>query len=290
MFWQIIANGAAVGSIYALIGIGFVLVYRSMGLFNFAQTEYYTLGGMVVYTLYQGLGMPYLPAMVLAVITMALVGVITERVAFRRLLVKGAPQVNMIIASIALGIVLRSIALLVWNSDPLRVPPISDRSIKLGSIMLEPQLLVILGTAIAAIAVVYWLLFRTPIGMALRATANNRAMAQMVGIRLDLMLPVTFALSAGLGALGGVLVSPIFFAQYNMGQAVLVKAFAAGILGGLSSIPGAIVGGLTVGLVENLAGWFISTAYKDVVAFVVLLAVLALRPQGILGKSPVEKV
>jgi len=290
VFWQIIANGAAVGSIYALIGIGFVLVYRSMGLFNFAQTEYYTLGGMVVYTLYQGLGMPYLPAMVLAVITMALVGVITERVAFRRLLVKGAPQVNMIIASIALGIVLRSIALLVWNSDPLRVPPISDRSIKLGSIMLEPQLLVILGTAIAAIAVVYWLLFRTPIGMALRATANNRAMAQMVGIRLDLMLPVTFALSAGLGALGGVLVSPIFFAQYNMGQAVLVKAFAAGILGGLSSIPGAIVGGLTVGLVENLAGWFISTAYKDVVAFVVLLAVLALRPQGILGKSPVEKV
>jgi len=287
---QVFVNGIAVGAIYALVAIGFVLVYQSVALFNFAQAEYYTLGGMLVYTLLSARGLPFFLAVPGAVLIVVLVGILSERIAFRRLIFTGAPQVNLIIASIALGIILRSIALLLWGPDAGRVLPVSEHPVNLFGLNISAQQIFIIAVTVLAVGIVYWLLNGTKIGLALRATASNRKVAGLMGIRVTTVLPLAFGLSAGVGALGGILVAPIFLAQFSMGQAVLVKAFAAGILGGLNSIPGVIVGGVTLGLVESIAGTYMPSAYKDVVAFAVLIVVLALRPQGILGGKQVEKV
>ena len=158
-----------------------------------------------------------------------------------------------------------------------------------GLLVTPQQVFVVAATAIT-VGLVYLFLQKTRLGLALRATASNRTVAGLMGVPLGVVLPVSFGLSAGLGALGGLFVAPIMLAQFSMGQAILVKALAAGILGGLSSIPGVIVGGLVVGLAENLAGAYISSAYKDVVGFAVLIVVLAVRPSGILGTRIQEKV
>ena len=267
MLAQILLNGIIVGSIYALVAIGFVVVYRSVAMFNFAQTEYYTLGGMLFATLLAVTGLPFLIALLATAAAGALVGIVSERVAFRRLLLVQAPPVNVIIASIALGIILRSLILLAWGPDAYRVPSLGDDPITLVGLLVTPQQVFVVA-----------------------ATASNRTVAGLMGVPLGVVLPVSFGLSAGLGALGGLLVAPIMLAQFSMGQAILVKALAAGILGGLSSIPGVIVGGLVVGLAENLAGAYVSSAYKDVVGFAVLIVVLAVRPSGILGARIQEKV
>ena len=290
MLGQILLNGIIVGSIYALVAIGFVVVYRSVSMFNFAQTEYYTLGGMLVATLLAVESMPFVAAIAITVLAGALVGVVSERVAFRRLILVQAPPVNVIIATIALAIILRALILLAWGPDARRVPSVGDDPMRLAGLLVTPQQLFIVGGAALTVGGVYALLHGTRLGLALRATASNRTVAGLMGVPLGVVLPVAFGLSAGLGALGGILISPILLAQYSMGQAILVKAFAAGIVGGLSSIPGVIVGGLLVGVAENLAGAYISSAYKDVVAFAVLLLVLAVRPAGLLGRRQEEKV
>ena len=290
MLAQIVLSGILVGSIYALVAIGFVVVYRSVAMFNFAQTEYYTLGGMLFATLLAVDGMPYAAGLALTTLAGALVGIVSERVAFRRLLVVQAPPVNVIIASIALAIIFRSLILLAWGPDARRVPSVGDAPLRLAGLLVTPQqLFVVLGAAVT-VAGVGAFLHGTRLGLALRATASNRTVAGLMGVPLGVVLPVAFGLSAGLGALGGILIAPILLAQFSMGQAILVKAFAAGILGGLSSIPGVIVGGLVVGVAENIAGVYVSAAYKDVVAFAVLIVVLAIRPSGILGARHEEKV
>jgi branched-chain amino acid transport system permease protein len=290
MLAQILLNGVIVGSIYALVAIGFVVVYRSVAMFNFAQTEYYTLGGMLFATLLGVRGVPFPVALLGTAVAGAIVGVASERVAFRRLLLVGAPPVNVIIASIALGIILRSLILLAWGPDAYRAPSLGDEPMRLVGLLVTPQQAFIVAATAVTVGLVYLFLQKTRLGLALRATASNRTVAGLMGVPLGVVLPVSFGLSAGLGALGGLLVAPILLAQFSMGQAILVKAFAAGILGGLSSIPGVIVGGLVVGLAENLAGAYVSSAYKDVVGFAVLILVLAVRPQGILGTRAVEKV
>ncbi len=290
MLAQILLNGIIVGSIYALVAIGFVVVYRSVAMFNFAQTEYYTLGGMLFATLLAVTGLPFLIALLATAAAGALVGIVSERVAFRRLLLVQAPPVNVIIASIALGIILRSLILLAWGPDAYRVPSLGDDPITLVGLLVTPQQVFVVAATAITVGLVYLFLQKTRLGLALRATASNRTVAGLMGVPLGVVLPVSFGLSAGLGALGGLLVAPIMLAQFSMGQAILVKALAAGILGGLSSIPGVIVGGLVVGLAENLAGAYISSAYKDVVGFAVLIVVLAVRPSGILGARIQEKV
>lgn len=290
MLAQILLNGVIVGSIYALVAIGFVVVYRSVAMFNFAQTEYYTLGGMLFATLLSVTALPFPVVLAATALAGAVVGVASERLAFRRLLLIQAPPVNVIIASIALGIILRSLILLAWGPDAYRAPSLGDKPMTLVGLLVTPQQVFVVAATAVTVGLVYLFLQRTRLGLALRATASNRTVAGLMGVPLGVVLPVSFGLSAGLGALGGLLVAPILLAQFSMGQAILVKAFAAGILGGLSSIPGVIVGGLVVGLAENLAGAYISSAYKDVVGFAVLILVLAARPQGILGVRAVEKV
>jgi branched-chain amino acid transport system permease protein len=259
-------------------------------MFNFAQTEYYTLGGMLFATFLARYQLPLVLAVLLTMVVAALVGILSERLAFRRLLLLGARPANLIIVSLALAVVLRSVILLIWGTDARQVPTLGNNPIEIAGLLVTPQQIFILGSTLLVVALLHLFMHRTRLGLALRATASNRTMAGLMGVPLTSMLALSFALSAGIGALGGILVAPILLAQYSMGQAILVKAFAAAILGGLSNVQGVIVGGLIIGLAENLAGAYLSSAYKDVVAFAVLLGVLALRPSGILGGRTEEKV
>jgi branched-chain amino acid transport system permease protein len=287
---QTIMSGIVVGSIYALVALGFVVVYRSVAMFNFAQTEYYTLGGMLFSTLLSQYHVPLAFAILLTMAAAAAVGVLTERFAFRRLLLIGARPANLIIVSLALAVVLRSIILLLWGTDARSVATLGNEPIAIAGLLVTRQQIFIVVSTVVVVAALQLFMHRTRLGLGLRATASNRTMAGLMGIPLTSMLALSFALSAGVGALGGILVAPIVLAQYSMGQAILVKAFAAAILGGLSNIQGVIVGGLVIGLAENLAGAYFSSAYKDVIAFAVLLVVLAVRPSGILGGRSEEKV
>jgi len=290
VFIQIVLSGIVVGSIYALVALGFVVVYRSVAMFNFAQTEYYTLGGMLFSTLLSQYHVPFALAIVLTMAVAAIVGIVTERLAFRRLLLIGARPANLIIVSLALAVVLRSIILLLWGTDARNVATLGNDPIVIAGMLVTRQQIFIVVSTIVVVAALQVFLHRTRLGLALRATASNRTMAGLMGIPLTSMLALSFAISAGIGALGGILVAPILLAQYSMGQAILVKAFAAAVLGGLANVQGVIVGGLVLGLAENVAGAYLSSAYKDVIAFVVLLVVLALRPTGILSGRSEEKV
>lgn len=290
MFTQIVLSGIVVGSIYALVALGFVVVYRSVAMFNFAQTEYYTLGGMLFSTLLSQYHVPFAIAIVLTMAVAAIVGIVTERLAFRRLLLLGTRPANLIIVSLALAVVLRSIILLIWGTDARNVATLGNDPVVIAGMLVTRQQMFIVVSTIIVVSALQLFLHRTRLGLALRATASNRTMAGLMGIPLATMLALSFAISAGIGALGGILVAPILLAQYSMGQAILVKAFAAAVLGGLANVQGVIVGGLVLGLAENVAGAYLSSSYKDVIAFLVLLLVLAIRPTGILSSRSEEKV
>jgi len=287
--YQILIQGIATGMIYALVGIGFVLVYRTAGLFNFAHTESYTIGALVTFTVTTTLGQPYWVGIIVSGVFVLFVGVITELVGFRRLILKNTPPANIIVASIALGIVLRAICLIVWGPDGQFVKGVQTK-IKLDNVVINGQNILIALTVIGIIILLAVLLQKTRLGVALRAVADNRIIASVMGIDLRITLPLTFGLAGLLGGVAGSLVAPLIFPQYRMGQAILIKAFSASVIGGLSSIPGVIAGGLLIGIFEGFVGSYITTAYKDVFAFAILIIVLMVRPTGILGKAQIEKV
>lgn len=286
---QVAVQGIATGMIYALVGVGFVLVFRTAGMFNFAHTESYTIGALATFTIVTTWGQPYWQSILMAGILCGMVGVVTELAAFRRLIVKNAPPVNVIVASIALGIILRAISLLIWGPDAQFVNGIGTK-LNLGSFMIDGQSLLVTLTVIVMIVGLGLLLYRTRLGIALRAVADNRIVASVMGVDIRLTLPLAFGLAGMLGGLAGGLVGPILFPQFRMGQAVIIKAFSASVIGGLDSIPGTIVGGLFIGLIESFAGVYITTYFKDVFAFALLIIMLVVRPSGILGRHRIEKV
>jgi branched-chain amino acid transport system permease protein len=286
---QAMIQGLSTGMIYALIGVGFVIVFRTAGLFNFAHTESYTIGGLATFLVVTQWERPYWQAILFSGLLCAAVGVVSERVAFRRLIVNNAPPVNLIVASISLGIILRAISLLVWGPDAQLVD-ISSGRIIVGSAVIDGQSVVVALAAITIIVGLWVLLYRTRLGIALRAVADNRVVASLMGIDIRYTLPLAFGLAGLLGGVAGSLVAPMVFPQFRMGQAVIIKAFSAGVIGGLDSIPGAIVGGLIIGVFETLVGAYVSSSYKEVFTFALLIVILVVRPTGILGRERLEKV
>lgn len=286
---QVLIQGIATGMIYALVGVGFVLIYRTVGIFNFAHTESYTMGALIAFTVASNLGYPYWIAILVAGISTLIIGVATEFIGFRRLIVRNAPPANMIVASIALGITLRAISLMIWGPDGKFVEGVKAR-LEIGNVVINGQSILVTFVVMGTIVLLAFLLYKTRLGVALRAFADNRAMAGVMGIDAKLTLPLTFGLAGVLGGISGSLVAPLIFPQFRMGQAILIKAFSAAVIGGLSSISGVIVGGLFIGVVESLVGTYISTAYKDVFSFAILIIVLMVKPTGLLGKAQVQKV
>jgi len=285
---QVAVQGIVTGMIYALVGVGFVLVFRTAGIFNFAHTESYTIGALATFMFVTRWGSTYWQSIFIAGILCGMVGVVTELIAFRRLIIKNAPPVNVIVASIALGIILRATSLLIWGPDAQFVKGIKTK-LSLGSVVIGGQSLLVTLTVIVIIIGLGLLLYRTRLGIALRAVADNRVIASVMGVDIRLTLPLAFGMAGMLGGVAGSLVAPILFPQFRMGQAVIIKAFSASVIGGLDSIPGTIAGGLFIGIVESFVGVYLTTAFKDVFAFALLIIMLVVRPTGILGRQRVEK-
>jgi len=292
LFIQTLFGGIGIGSLYALVALGYSMVYRSMGLVNFAHGQIYMIGtyfGIIWYTgMVMGLHMPYAVAFVIGVLLNACLGVVLERI-FRPL--ANYDLMLMLLGTIGLGYVLDNLAIIIWGAEGFAVTsPLPNTPIMVGGVALLPQMLLLIGVSALLMIGLNIFLAKSKVGKAMRSAAQDRETASAMGIPVNLTNALTFAIGAGLAAAAGILAAPIVYVNPAMGSAVGLKGFTAFILGGAGSIPGAIVGGLTFGLLEAISAGFISSAYTKAIAFIVMILVLMVKPSGIIGEVTVDKV
>jgi len=285
---QFIVTGLTVGAIYAMVAIGFNIIYNVTEIINLAQGEFVMLGGLVMVFFSVSLRMPMAVAFVSTVVMVTLVGILLDRLAIRP--IREPSVMTLIIATVAASIVIKGIAMLIWGKSPYDLPAFSGRiPIELGGVVIQPQYLWVIGFLIV-VAIGLTLFFnRTILGKAMSACADNPDAARLVGINVQHMIMLSFALSAGIGAIAGITLTPIALMDYDRGAMLAIKGFGAAILGGLGSFPGGILGGLVIGLIESLGAGYLLSGYKDAYALIVLLLVLFVRPSGILGNLEVTK-
>lgn len=287
-FLQFTMSGLTVGAVYAIVGLGFTIIYNASGVLNFAQGEFVMIGGMVtVFAVAAGVPLPL--AILLAIAVAAIVGVALHRLAIEP--AKDASPVVLIIITIGGALVIRGIAQLVFDKQLHKLPGFSgDTPVNFFGASILPQALWVLGGSALIVTLVTLFFAKTMIGKAVLATAANRLAAQLVGVNTSVILAISFALSATIGAIAGILVTPITFTNYEVGTMLALKGFAALVLGGLGSPAGAILGGMVLGLCESLSAGYLSSTYKDAFAFLVMIGVLLVMPSGLLGKPSAERV
>ena len=285
---QLLFIGVGIGAIYALVALGFVLLIRAANVVNFAQGEFSMLGAYAMVVLFSGLGVPYWASVVVAVVAMALFGVVFAGMTFWPLRFRG--QLPVIISTIGASILLSNLVLVLYGPSPQVLPGLFDSpGFEVGGVFMDSQYLAIIVFTAVLVLLQYLVFERTLLGKRLQATSQDKEMASLLGIPVALMVLITFAYSAALGGFAGVLVAPVLFVSVGMGALISLKAFAANIIGGFGSIPGAILGGLGLGIVETFGAAYISVPYKDAIAFAVLLLFLLVRPQGLFGERIAEK-
>ena len=285
---QLLFTGLGIGAIYALVALGFVLLIRAANVVNFAQGEFSMLGAYLMVILFSGLGLPYLVSMPLAIIVMAGFGLLFAGATYWPLRHRG--QLPVIISTIGASIFLSNIVLALYGPAPQVLPNLFDNpGLEVGGVFMDSQYLTIIVVAAVMVLLQYLIFEKTLLGKKLQATSQDKEMASLLGIPVAVMILITFGYSAALGGLAGVLVAPVLFVSVGMGALISLKAFAANIIGGFGSIPGAILGGLALGIVETFGASFISVPYKDAIAFALLLMFLLIRPQGLFGERIAEK-
>lgn len=289
MIFQFIISGLTTGSTYALVAIGFSIIYNATGIVNFAQGEFVMLGGMFMVTFYSVLKLPMIVAFFLTLCAAAATGVLLERGPIRK--AKSKEILVLVMITVGASIFIKGVSMTFWGKNPKTLPPFSGDTpfLFLGAAIM-PQSLWILGITVAIVSALHYFFKRTLTGKAMRAVAASRRSAMLTGIQVDRMIFLSFTLSAALGAVAGIILTPITTTSYDAGVMMSLKGFSAAILGGYGSMPGAVVGGFLLGVLESLAAGLISSEYKDALAFVVLLAVLFCRPAGILGKGKLRRV
>jgi len=281
---QHIINGLIIGGAYALIGIGLTLVLGIMNVVNFAHGELYMLGAYFLYTLTELVGVNYFAAILISTMGVAVVGLLIERSILKPL--RGRTPDSSLLATIGLLIVLQNAARFIWSPVPQVIHhPFSSRALSIGPIMITEVRVFIALVAVALIVGTHFLVQKTTFGKAMRATFQDRGMAGILGIRVDRIYAFTFAFGSALAAIAGGLLGTIFVAAPTMGGFAVVKAFAVVILGGMGSFPGAILGGLILGVSENLGAAYISSGYKDAIAFALIILILIFKPYGLLGRE-----
>ncbi|MCP4935967.1 MAG: branched-chain amino acid ABC transporter permease [bacterium] len=287
-FLQFLISGITVGAIYGLVGLGFSVIYNASNVINFAQGEFVMIGGMASVS-FLSMGIPMPLAIVLAVVVTTFVGFALEIFAIEP--ARHNSVVSLIIITIGASIFLRGLAQIIWDRNYHNLPAFSgDDPIKLWGAALQPQSLWVMGGA-GIIVLLLWLFFNHSIlGKAILATSFNPLAAELVGIDTRRILQISFALSAALGAIAGILVAPIALTYTNVGVMLGLKGFCAAIVGGLGNPMGAIAGGLAVGIAEAFTAGYISSAYKDAVAFVIIILVLLFLPSGLFGRKEIDKV
>jgi branched-chain amino acid transport system permease protein len=284
-FLQFLFSGLTVGAVYAMVALGFTLIYNASDVVNFAQGEFVMIGGMVtVFAAAAGLPLPL--AAVLAVLIAVAVGLLLHALA-----IEPARAVTLIIITIGASIFLRGVAQVLFDRQAHGLPAFSgDAPIRFMGAAVLPQSLWVLGGAVATFLLLYLFLDRTLLGKAVLATAANRLAARLVGINTRTVMALAFGASAAIGAVAGILITPITLTSYDAGTLLALKGFAAAMLGGMGSPFGAVLGGLLLGLFESFSAGYVSSTYKDAVAFVTILLVLFAMPSGLLGRRAVERV
>lgn len=286
--FQYVLSGLSNGAIYALIGFGFAVIYNATGIINFAQGEFVMLGGMLTIFLLTVLQMPLVPAIVLAIFGSTLVGILFERLAIRPL--KDASPLRMIIITIGASIFIRGAAMLIWGKDTHALPAFTGNDpLYIAGATILPQHLWILGVTILIIIASRLFFNHSMVGKAMRACSYNQRAAGLVGINVKNMILFSFALSSAIGSMAGIIIAPLTMTSYDVGMMLGLKGFCAVIIGGMSSGMGTIMGGLLLGLLESLGAGFISASYKDAIAFIILLLILFIRPEGLFTKKETER-
>ena len=287
-FLQFLFSGITVGATYALAALGFTLIYNASNVINFAQGEFIMLGGMLAVLFAQaGLQMPVV--LLLAIAIPAVVGVVMEKVAIEP--IKGAETVSLIIVTIGASLVIRGLIQVWLGKGTHSLPAFSgDAPLQILGATLLPQSLWVLGVTAVVVAGLWYFFNRTLTGKAMLATSVNRTAAELVGINTNWVLFMSFAMAAGLGALGGILITPITMTSYDVGIMLGLKGFVAVVVGGLGNGLGAVVGGLLVGVLEAMGAGYISSAYKDAMPFVLILLVLFFMPRGLFGGKSTDRV
>ncbi len=287
-FLQLLVAGIGTGSIYALIALGFNVVFKSTGAMNFAQGEWVVMGGMISALLlgtFSSVGV----ACLLAVVLVAIFGLISERLVIWPLRHPTALLITLV--SIGLAICTRSLVMLALGKKPVGYPGFSGAAtISLGGATFQAQTLWVVGLTLAFLVVMHFFFERSMLGKALRAAAADREAAAIVGVNVETTVLMSFGIAAFAGALAGAIITPLTLASYDQGAMFGFKGFSAAMLGGVGSLPGAVVGGLVLGLLEAFGSFYISSDFKDAIAFAVLLLILFVRPSGLLGRADIVRV
>ncbi|AUC95947.1 MULTISPECIES: branched-chain amino acid ABC transporter permease [Bradyrhizobium] len=284
---QLLFTGIGIGAVYALVALGFVLIFRATNVVNFAQGEFSMVAAYLMVVCVE-LGLPYWLSFVIALAGMALLGVIFNLGVYYPL--RHRTYLPVIIATIGASILLSNSVLAIYGPQPQVLQGWFDTpGIQLGPVYLDSQYLLIIGVTILLVLFNFWFFEKTLLGKKLQATSQDKEMASLLGISVSTMIMITFIYSAVLGGLAGILVAPVLFVSIQMGSTIALKAFAATIIGGFGDVAGAIVGGLALGVIETFGAAYISVPYKDGFAFLVLIAFLVFRPQGIFGERVAEK-
>ncbi len=285
---QLVVNGSAAGCIYGLIALGFVLIYKATEMVNFAQGDIMMLGGFFAYALIAHWGLPYWLGALLAIALTAAFGYALDALLLRRVI--GQPQFAVVMLTLGLGFIFRAAAGITWGYDSVGFDtPFTNRTVNLAGLVIgEDNVSIIVGTVLLCL-VLYIFFSRTRLGVAMQASSQNQLAAYYMGIPVRRVFSLIWAISAGVAALAGILLSPVSMIDVNMGF-LGIKAFAAAVIGGFGSIPGALVGGVIVGVVEQLAGYYLPAGFQEVSANTVLLATLFLRPQGLFAESMGKRV
>lgn len=286
-FFDLIIVGLSIGMVYGLVALGISLIFSGLDIVHFAHGEIYMIGAFVGLTIAELTGFNYVITLLLAMVVTGFIGIAIEFLFYRRLTSKGGGYtfagMGMIICGFGMSIVLQNVANLFWGAKAQPLPYSFGMPIEIGNLVLSRIYIWIVASALIISAALHLFLTRTRLGLAVRAVATNKDIAYLMGINVPLMISIIFGVGSALAAAAGVLVAPINYIQVLMGVGILIKAFAAAVVGGFGSLPGAILGGLIVGVTESLGAGYLSGSYKDIYAFILLIVVLMVKPTGLFG-------
>lgn len=285
---QLLFTGLGIGSVYALVALGFVLIFRATNVVNFAQGEFSMVAAFLMVVFAVDLGLPYWLSFLVALAGMMLLGALFNLTVYYPL--RHRSFLPVIISTIGASIFLANTTLALYGPQPQVLPGwFETPGFLLGPVYVDSQYLLIMVVTACLVAAQYWFFEHTLLGKKLQATSQDKEMASLLGIRVATMIMITFVASAVIGGIAGILVAPVLFVSIQMGSTIALKAFAATIIGGFGDVTGAIIGGLSIGVIETFGAAYISVPYKDAFAFLVLVLFLILRPQGIFGERVAEK-
>lgn len=289
MLMQFVFSGLAIGAIYALVALGFTIIYNSSNVINFAQGDFVMLGGMFTVFLFHKLGLPLFAAIIVSVLLVALVGILMEKLAIEP--VKDADVITLIIITLGVALIIRGLVQIVFGKGTHTIPSFfGEDPLRIFGATVMPQALTVFAVTAIVVGLLWYFFNHMRVGKAMLAASYSGMAALLVGINTTMVLLLSFGMSAAIGGLGGALVTPITMTTYDIGINLGLKGFVAAVLGGMGSGVGAILGGLLVGLIEAFSSGYLSSSYKDAIPFILIILVLRFMPQGLFGIRGTDRV